>query len=92
MKMKADQRLSHGLSGQVLNPYFDITAFQPLPSQHTLSPGPPALDELRAPGTRSLNLSVFKSLPIRERLRLEVRMEGTGGGSRAMQGSARLVF
>jgi len=33
---------------------------------------------LRAPGTRSLNLSLFKSFPVRERLKLEVRMEATG--------------
>jgi len=36
------------------------------------------LDELRAPGTRSLNLAVFKSFPIREKMRVEVRMEATG--------------
>ena len=64
--------------GNVLNPYFDITAFQPLPDQYTISPEPPALDELRAPSSRSLNLSLFKTFPIRERLRLEVRMEATG--------------
>jgi len=33
------------------------------------------LAELRAPGTRSLNLSIFKQFPLRERLRLEVRAE-----------------
>jgi hypothetical protein len=38
-------------SGRVLNPYFDIAAFLPLPDQCTVSPEPPALDELRAPGT-----------------------------------------
>lgn len=65
-------------SGRVLNPFFDIAAFAPLPDQYTITPEPPALDELRAPGTRSLNLSVFKSFPLRERLKLEVRMEATG--------------
>ena len=104
--------------GRILNPYFDITAFLPLADQYTVTPEPPALDELRAPRTRSLNLALFKSFPIREKLKLEVRMEATGatnspifdapgtnmnqaatfgvissaGGSRAMQGSARLVF
>jgi hypothetical protein len=65
-----------------------------------------------------LNLAAFKAFPIRERLKVEVRLEATGatntpnfdapgtnmnqagtfgvissaGGSRAMQGSARLVF
>jgi len=105
-------------SGRVLNPYFRIDAFAPLPDQYTITPEPPALDELRAPGTRSLNLALFKSFPVRERFKLEVRMEATGatntpnfgapgtnmsqaatfgvissaGGSRAVQGSARLVF
>lgn len=66
------------VTGKVLNPYFDIDAFQPLPNQYTVTPEPPMLDELRAPGTRSLNMAVFKSFPIRERLKLEVRFEGTG--------------
>ncbi len=64
-------------SGRVLNPYFDIAAFQPLPDQYTVTPEPPTLDELRAPGTRSLNLSGFKAFPLRERLKIEVRMEAT---------------
>jgi hypothetical protein len=64
--------------GNVINPYFDINAFRALPDQYTISPEPPALDELRAPSARSLNLSLFKAFPIRERLRLEVRMEATG--------------
>jgi len=65
-------------SGRVLNPYFDIAAFVPLPDQYTITPEPPALDELRAPGTHTLSLSVFKSFPLRERLSLEVRVEATG--------------
>lgn len=66
-------------SGRVLNPYFDITTFQALPTQYIVTPEPPELDDLRAPGTRSLNLSPFKSFPLRgERLKLEVRMEATG--------------
>src|SRR5260221_4568244 len=105
-------------SGRVLNPYFNINAFLPLADQYTISPEPPSLDDLRAPGQRSLNLALFKSFPIRERFKVEVRMESTGvtntpifdapgtnmnqtgtfgvitsaGGSRAVQGSARLVF
>jgi hypothetical protein len=65
-------------SGKVLNPYFDINAFQALPDQYTVSPEAPTLDELRAPSTKSLNMAVFKSFPIRERIRTEVRMEATG--------------
>jgi hypothetical protein len=106
------------VGGHVLNPYFDITAFQPLPNQYTITPEPPNLDELRAPGTKSLNVALFKSFPVRERLKLQIRMDATGatnspnfsapgtnmsqaatfgvitsaGGSRAVQGLARLVF
>jgi hypothetical protein len=69
-----DQRVA----GRVVNPYFDITAFAPLPNQYTVTPEPPALDELRSPDTRSLNVAIFKAFPIRERLRLELRLESTG--------------
>jgi len=105
-------------TGRVLNPYFDTTAFVPLPNQYTVTPEPPALDELRAPGTRSLNAAFFKTVPLRERLKLEIRLDATGltntpnfsapgtnmsqaatfgvitsaGGSRSMQGSARIAF
>jgi hypothetical protein len=65
-------------SRRVANPYFDIDAFAPLPNQFTITPEPPRLDELRAPGTRSLNASLFKSFPIYERLKVELRLEGTG--------------
>jgi hypothetical protein len=63
---------------KVLNPYFDTTAFQRLPNQYTVSPEPPYWDELREPGTRGLNLSLAKTFPLRERLKLEVRAEATG--------------
>ncbi|MGB9605148.1 MAG: hypothetical protein ACPL88_04630 [Bryobacteraceae bacterium] len=105
-------------TGRMLNPYFHISAFQPLPNQDTVTPEPPALDELRAPGTRSLNAAFFKTVLLRERLRLEIRLDATGltntpnfaapgtnmsqaatfgvmtsaGGSRSMQGSARIAF
>jgi hypothetical protein len=65
-------------SGRILNPYFDINAFLPLADQYVITPEPPALDELRAPGTRSLNLALFKTFAIRERMKLEARMEATG--------------
>ena len=64
-------------SGNVLNPYFDITAFQALPNQYTIPPEPPVFAELRAPGIRSLNLSLFKSFTLRERLHLEARLESS---------------
>jgi hypothetical protein len=65
-------------SGKVLNPYFNTNAFLALPDQYTISLEPPALDDLRAPGTKSLNFAVFKAFPIRERFKVEVRMEATG--------------
>ncbi len=65
-------------SRRVVNPYFDIAAFTPLPNQYAISPEPPYLDELRAPSNRSLNLSLFKTFPLRERLRLQLRMDAIG--------------
>jgi hypothetical protein len=63
-------------SGRVLNPYFDTTAFLALPSQYVIASDGPYLDDLRAPGTFSLNASLFKAFPIRERLKLQVRFDG----------------
>ena len=65
-------------SGQVLNPYFDTTAFVSLPNQYTVASDGPELDDLRAPGTRTLNASLFKSFPVRERLKLQIRLDATG--------------
>jgi hypothetical protein len=62
-------------SGQVLNPYFDVTAFAPLPNQYVVSPQVPFVDALREPGSRSLNLSLFKVVPLRNRVRLEIRAD-----------------
>ena len=64
--------------GRVVNPYFNINAFQALADQYVVSPEPPSLDELRAPGTKSLNAALFKAFPVREKMRVEVRLEGTG--------------
>jgi hypothetical protein len=61
--------------GRVLNPYFDINAFQPLASQYVISPDPPYLAELRAPAGHTLNAFLYKSFRILERLRLEVNMQ-----------------
>ena len=77
-----------------------------------------AAHELRAPGVFGLNVSLFKAFPLRDRLRLQVRMDAQGitntpnfaapgtnlssiatfgvitsaGGSRQLQGSARITF
>jgi hypothetical protein len=61
--------------GHVLNPYFNINAFQPLASQYVISPDPPYLAELRSPPGFGLNAFLYKSFPIRERLHLEVNMQ-----------------
>jgi len=61
--------------GNVLNPYFNTSAFQSLPSQYVVSPEPPFMDELRAPSESSLNLQIFKAFQVRERLKLLVNAE-----------------
>ena len=73
------ERLGDRRSGStVLNPYFDIAAFQPLPDQYTVTPEPAFLAELRAPTARGINLTAMKSFPLRERLRLQIRMDAIG--------------
>ncbi|MEK7407911.1 MAG: carboxypeptidase regulatory-like domain-containing protein [Acidobacteriota bacterium] len=64
--------------GRVVNPYFDLGAFQPLPNQYTISPEPAFLAELRAPTARSVNLSLLKEFPIGERVRVQARMDAIG--------------
>jgi hypothetical protein len=61
-----------------VNPYFDVNAFQALSSQYVITPEPIRFDELRAPGVTSLNMSLFKTFPITERFRLQIRMEASG--------------
>ncbi|MBL8174596.1 MAG: TonB-dependent receptor [Bryobacterales bacterium] len=63
---------------RVVNPYFDIAAFQALPNQFTITPEPAFLAELRAPSARSLNLTVLKQFPIRERVKFQIRMDAIG--------------
>jgi hypothetical protein len=62
---------------QVVNPYFDVTAFQSLPNQFTISPDLPYLNELRAPGTTNLDLSLVKRFRIKERINADVRMDAS---------------
>jgi hypothetical protein len=62
-------------AGHILNPYFNTNAFVALPSQYVVSPEPPLLDELRAPPARSLNLNLFKTFSLHERLKLQIKME-----------------
>ncbi len=43
-----------------------------------MTPEAPRFDELRAPGVKSLNVSLFKTFPIGERFKLQLRMEAAG--------------
>ena len=67
-----------GPNGQVLNPYFDTTAFVALPTQYMVTSDGPELDDLRAPGTHIFNTSLFKTFLIHERFKLQIRMDATG--------------
>ncbi len=63
---------------RIVNPYFDTTAFQPLPNQYTITPEPAFLSELRSPNAGSLNVTAMKTFPIYERLKLQLRMDAIG--------------
>ena len=64
-------------SGIVINPYFDITAFESLPDQYTITPEAPFYAaEIRDPYLVQLDMSVMKSFQVwRERVRVEIRAE-----------------
>ncbi len=64
-------------NGNVLNPYFDITAFQSLPNQYTIPPEAPFYaGEIRAPQRTQLDMAVMKSFRVwKERVRVDVRGE-----------------
>jgi hypothetical protein len=62
---------------QVLNAYFDTTAFVSLPTQYMVSPEPPYFGELRSPPSRSLSASLVKRVRVRERLSLDARLDAT---------------
>ena len=63
------------VNGVVQNPFFDINAFAPLPTQYMVTPEPPSLDDLRGPKQDMIFLQLFKSFPIRERFKLEFSIE-----------------
>ena len=62
---------------QVLNPYFDTTAFVSLPTQYMITPEPPALGELRSPPSRGLSTSLIKRVKVNERLSLDARLDAS---------------
>ncbi|HKE24826.1 MAG TPA: TonB-dependent receptor [Bryobacteraceae bacterium] len=78
---RVDKRLGDGgfdAKGHLTNAYFNTYAFQALPSQYVIASDGPYLDDLRAPGTFGLSASLFKSFPIREHLKLQVRFDSMG--------------
>jgi hypothetical protein len=65
------------LSGPVsqrLNHYFDTSQFT-LPAPYTYGNSARLLSALRAPGVGNLDLSIFKNFVLRERLKLQFRVE-----------------
>jgi hypothetical protein len=62
---------------QVLNPYFDTTAFQSLRDQYTISPEVPYFGELRNPATKSLDMSLVKRIAIREKVNFDIRADAS---------------
>jgi hypothetical protein len=58
----------HGLS----SPYFDTSAFAPVTQARFGNAG---WDSLRGPGYTNLDLSVFRTFPIREPVRVQLRAE-----------------
>jgi hypothetical protein len=77
---------------QVLNPYFDVTAFQSLPNQYTVSPEPPYFGELRGPGTTSLDVSLIKRFRIRERLNADMRADVSNATNTPLLGNPGTSF
>lgn len=63
---------------QVLNPYFDTTAFVSLPTQYMVSPEPPSFGELRGPPSRGLSASLVKRVRVHERLSIDARLDASG--------------
>lgn len=60
-----------------LNPYFDTTAFEPLPTQYMVTPEPPVFGELRGPADRGLDLTVLKRFTLWERYNFDVRADAS---------------
>jgi hypothetical protein len=62
-------------SGKVLNPYFNINAFQRLPDSFAVTPTPVRLSWMRGPSEFFHNASLFKVIRMKERFQLELRIE-----------------
>ncbi|MGI8989447.1 MAG: carboxypeptidase regulatory-like domain-containing protein [Bryobacteraceae bacterium] len=64
----------HGPIADRLNQYFNAAAFA-VPAPYTYGNTARLLSWLRAPGVGNLDLSVFKDIPVHERMRLQFRFE-----------------
>jgi hypothetical protein len=62
-------------SGKVLNPYFNLNAFQRLPDSFAVTPTPVRLSWMRGPSEFYHSASMFKLIRIRERFQVELRVE-----------------
>lgn len=70
-----NQRLGDRIEGgRVVNPYFDITAFT-MPASLTYGNVGRVLPDVRRPGIRNLDLSLFKTFQLMEQVRLQFRAE-----------------
>ena len=63
-----------GKISEHLDQYFDPSAFSP-PRSYTYGNVARLLSWLRARGVASVDLSLFKNIPVRERIRLQLRVE-----------------
>ena len=66
--------MTPGTIEQKLNNYFNVNAFS-LPAPYTLGNSGRLLPYLRGPGAANLDLSLYKNIPIRERLHMQFRAE-----------------
>ncbi len=64
-------------TGKVLNPYFDIDAFQPLASQYVITPEPPYRSNFRGPAAWGRNAGLARDIPIWEKYKLQIRCEAS---------------
>lgn len=62
-------------SGVVTNPYFDRAAFQPLVDSYAVSPNPTRYGWIRGPYSFFHNAALFKTIPLRGPLEVELRIE-----------------
>ena len=62
-------------SGKVLNPYFNISAFQRMPDSFAVTPTPVRLSWMRGPSEFFHSASMFKLIRAKERFQFELRVE-----------------